>query len=85
MRPAIKDLLQLTDGRLFEEVAAGIRLIVEHAECLESTAVRLRAIDEHRAAAIVSELAKEESAKVIILVDLVRCPRNNQDGEVQDG
>ncbi|MDE2796497.1 MAG: hypothetical protein OXL34_16910 [Gemmatimonadota bacterium] len=30
----IKDLLQLTltDGRLSEEVAEGIRLIVEHAE-----------------------------------------------------
>ena len=80
MRPASKDLLQLADGRLFEEVAEGIRLIVEHAENLESTAVRLRAIDEHRAAAIVSALAREESAKVLILVDLVRCPRNKQDG-----
>ena len=81
MRPAIKDLLQLSDGRLFEEVATGIRLIVEHAESLESTAVRLRAIDEHRAATIVRALAKEESAKVLILLDLVRCPRNNQDGK----
>ena len=81
MRPAIKDLLQLSDGQLFEEVATGIRLIVEHAESLESTAVRLRAIDEHRAAAIVRALAKEESAKVLILVDLVRCPRNNQGGK----
>lgn len=80
MKAAIKDLLQLSDVRLFEEVAEGIRLIVEHAEDLESTAVRLRAINEHRAAAIVSGLAKEESAKVLVLVDLVRCPRNNQDG-----
>ena len=78
MRPAIKDLLQLSDGRLFQEVATGIRLIVEHAESLESTAVRLGTIDEHRAAAIVRALAKEESAKVLILLDLVRCPRNNQ-------
>ena len=46
-----------------------------------STAVRLRAIDEHRGAAIVRALAKEESAKVLILLDLVRCPRNNQDGK----
>ena len=80
MRPAIKDLLQLSDGRLFQEVATGIRLIVEHAESLESTAVRLGAIDEHRGAAIVRALAKEESAKVLMLLDLVRCPRNNQDG-----
>ena len=48
---------------------------------MESTAVRLRAIDEHRGAAIVRALAKEESAKVLILLDLVRCPRNNQDGK----
>ena len=81
MRPAIKDLLQLSDGRLFEEVATGIRLIVEHAESLESIAVRLIAIDEHRGATIVRALAKEESAKVLILVDLVRCPRNNQDAK----
>lgn len=74
------DLLQLTDARLFEEVAEGIPLIVEHAESLESTAVRLREIDEHRAAGIVSGLAKEESAKVLILLDLIRCPRNNQEG-----
>ena len=79
MRPAIKDLLQLPDDRLFEAVATGIRLIVNHAESLESTAVRLHAIDEHHAAAIVRALAKEESAKVLILLDLVRCPRNNQD------
>ena len=81
MRPAIKDLLQLKDGQLFEEVATGIRLVVEHAESLESTAVRLRAIDEHRAAAIVRALAKEESAKVLILLDLIRCSRNNQDAK----
>ena len=80
MRPAIKDLLQLSDGRLFEDVATGIRLIVEHAESLDSTAVRLRAIKEHRAAAIVRALAKEESAKVLILLDLVRCARSNHDG-----
>ena len=83
MRPAIRGLLRLSDVRLFEEVAEAIRLIVEHAEDLESTAVRLRAIDEHRAAAIVSGLAKEESAKVLVLVDLVRCPRNNQDGRTK--
>ena len=81
MRPAVKDLIQLSDGRLFEEVAKGIRLIVEHAESLESTVVRLRAIDEHRGTTIVRALAKEESAKVLILLDLVRCPRNNQDGK----
>ena len=81
MRTAIKDLLQLSDARLFEQVATGIRLVVEHAESLESIAVRLIAIDEHRGATIVRALAKEESAKVLILVDLIRCPRNDQDAK----
>ena len=80
MRPAIKDLLRLSDDRLFEEVATGIRYIIGHAERLESIAVRLIAIGEHRGAAIVRALAEEESAKVLILVDLVRCPRNDRDG-----
>ena len=80
MRPAIKDLLRLSDDRLFEEVATGIRYIIGHAEGLESIAVRLIAIGEHRGAAIVRALAEEESAKVLILVDLVRCPRNDRDG-----
>ena len=35
MRPAIKDLLRLSDDRLFEEVATGIRYIIGHAEGLE--------------------------------------------------
>ena len=74
MRPAIKDLLQLPDDRLFEEVATGIRLILENAESLEATAVRLTAIGEHRGAAIIRALATEESAKVNILIDLIRCP-----------
>ena len=81
MRPAIRDLLQLPEDRLFEEVATGIRYVVEHAESLEAMAVRLTAIGEHRGAAIVRALAKEESAKVLILVDLVRCPRSNREGK----
>ena len=60
MRPAIKDLLQLSDDRLFEEVATGIRYIIEHAERLESIAVRLIAIGEHRGAAIVRALDPPE-------------------------
>ena len=74
MRPAIRGLLQLPDDRLFEEVATGIRLILENAESLEATAVRLTAIGEHRGAAIIRALATEESAKVNILIDLIRCP-----------
>lgn len=80
MKPAIKELLQLSDSRLFDVVAEGIKLIVEHAEDLEATALRLTKIEEHYSAALVRALAREESAKALILVDLVRCPRDNQQG-----
>ena len=81
MRPAIRDLLQLSDDRLFEEVATGIRHILENAESLEATAVRLTTIGEHRGAAIIRALATEEAAKVHILFDLIRCPRNNHENK----
>ena len=79
MRGAILDLLQLSANRLFEELSEGIRHIVEHGEHLESMAVRLIKLGEHRGAGIVRALAEEESAKVLILIDLVRCPRTESD------
>ncbi len=76
MRPAISDLSQLPDHRLFEEIAVGIGLIIENAERLESIAQRLARMNEHRACGIVRSIAEEESAKVLILLDFVRCPRD---------
>lgn len=73
-RPAVDDLLQLSDDQLFEEVSVGITHIVDHARSLESLAVRLVEMGEGRGAAVIRGLANEESAKVLILVDLVRCP-----------
>ena len=81
MRPAIKDLLQLPDEKLFEEVSEGIRCIIDNAESLLAASDRLDANREHRSAAILHAIATEESAKVLILIDLVRCPRCNQEGK----
>lgn len=78
MERAITDLLQFSDNRLFEEIARGVDLIVANAESLESMAVRFVKLGEHRAAGIARALAAEESAKVLILVDVVRCPPDEQ-------
>ena len=76
MRPAIRDLAQLSDEHLFQEISEGISHIVENARSLEKTGRRLHEIKECRAAKIFRGLAEEESAKVFILLDAVRCPRD---------
>lgn len=83
MRSAIKDLAQLPDRRLFEEIAIGIRHIVENAESLESVAVRLAKMKEHRACGIIRSLVEEEAAKVLILLDVVRCPKGERNGRTR--
>ena len=74
MRRAIGDLVQLPDNRFFEEISKGIGHIVEYADSLDSLGGRLVDIGEYRGAKTVRSLAEEEAAKVLILVDAVRCP-----------
>ena len=74
MRRAIPDLVQLSDERLFEEVSKGVAHIVAYATHLDALARNLISNNEHRGATIIRALAKEEAAKVLILVDAVRCP-----------
>ena len=76
MRSAIKDLMQLSDSRLFEEVSEGISQIVENAVNLEDAASCLIQNEHYRNGKILSSFAEEEAAKVLVLVDVVRCPRN---------
>ena len=76
MERAIKDLCQLADAELFGEVATGISHIVNNANRLDSAAAKLSENDHRHAARIVGNLAEEEAAKGLILLDAVRCPRN---------
>ena len=76
MERAIKDLCQLRDADLFREVATGISHIVDSATRLDSAAHKLTEHDHHHAARIIGNLAEEEAAKGLILLDAVRCPRN---------
>ena len=74
MRRAILDLVQLSDSRFVEEISKGIGHIVEYVDSLDSVALRLIDMGEHRGASTVRALAEEEGAKVFILIDAVRCP-----------
>ena len=78
MERAIKDLCQFRDARLFEEVATGIQHIVEVTHRLDAAAHKLSSGEKHHAARIMGNLAEEEAAKALILMDAVRCPPERQ-------
>ena len=79
MERAIKDLCQLSDADLFKEVTIGIGHIVEVVGRLDAAARKASKGGDHHPARIFRNLAEEEAAKVLILVDTVRCPRDNQE------
>ena len=76
MKRAAYDLANFPDERLFRQLAEGIPLIVENAVSLDETAQRLHRQADFRASEIFRGFAEEEAAKVLILIDLVRCPRD---------
>ena len=78
MKSAVLDLAGLSDDRLFEEMADGIPLIVANAENLEKVARGLFDAREYQASEIMRGFAEEEAAKVLILLDAVRCPTGSR-------
>lgn len=78
MERAIKGLGSTPDKEFFKEVAAGIELILENVERFDAAAHKLTNAGDHHPARILGNLAEEEAAKVLILMDAVRCPRNKQ-------
>ncbi len=73
---AIKDLCQLSDVDLFAEIAVGIGHVIDSVNELETAARKLYEIGHNHPGRVLGELAAEEAAKVLILVDVVRCPSN---------
>ncbi len=74
MERAIKDLCQFSDTKLFQEVATGIGHIIDAVNELDSAKHKLLNAEHFHPARIIANLATEEAAKVLILVDAVRCP-----------
>jgi len=64
----------MSDSQLFEQVSKGIALIVENANRLDENARFVSEGKEWRAGEILRGVAREESAKILILLDVVRCP-----------
>lgn len=77
MKRAIRNLEQLSDIDLFETLSEGMPLIVDNATSLDETAQRLYRDGEFRASEVMRGFADEEAAKVLILIDYVRCPRKS--------
>ncbi len=75
MKRAVSELANIPDSRLFEEVAEGIPLIVENAISLDEAAQTLHQEKQFRVSEIMHGFAEEEAAKVLILIDLIRCPK----------
>ena len=74
VRDHVVDIAGFAEPRMFAEISKGIPHIVESAEELEGASVQLFAAKEFRASDIVKGHAEEEAAKVLILLDSVRCP-----------
>jgi AbiV family abortive infection protein len=72
---AVRDLIQKSDSELFAELEQGLRLCHENAERTMSDVAVIAAQKRHRAATILQNVANEEAAKALILLDVVRCPR----------
>lgn len=75
-RKAIQDLVQLSDSELFEKLELGIKLCVDNAQRIEADAALLFEHKRERGARILRMAAQEEAAKVLILLDAARCPRD---------
>ena len=73
---AIKDLSQLPDAELFEEIATGAELCAANARQIQLDSLKLDELNRTAGAKILRLAAEEEAAKVLILIDAVRCPRN---------
>ena len=75
----IARLNSLSPEDFFSEVANGMTLLVENAQTYLHSANALCLHAPGRTVAHLRSVAEEEAAKVLILLDAVRCPRANQE------
>ena len=78
---AIQDLAQLADDSLFVEIEAGGALCVSNARRIQNDALALDGLEHPAGAEILRLAAEEEAAKVLILLDAVRCPRTERQAD----
>src|SRR5262245_35700558 len=82
MKRAIKELAKLGDPKFFDEIATGLQLIADVVKRIDDTAIRLcndsftsiLTPEVNYPGTILSAVGEEEAAKILILIDSVRCP-----------
>lgn len=72
---AVHELADLADPEFFAELETGIGLCVTNATRIMADVAALAKEGRYQAAKILQNVANEETAKAIILLDAVRCPR----------
>jgi len=73
-RPSHKDLLQLSRAGFLDALSEGIPLIFGNTIALWREANEISQIGSRRAVGILQALAEEEAAKILLLIDCLRCP-----------
>ena len=76
---ALKRLMQLTQPQRLDRLAEGLGLIAEHVEKLRGDVVYLGEAGRTRGLAVLSAQSEEEAAKALILLDLVRMDRRDNE------
>lgn len=76
---AIKDLCQLSQDSFMIEVSKGLDLILRNADNLINDAkLLLQNNSDDNGVWILRGIAEEEAAKILILIDAVRCPQDHE-------
>jgi hypothetical protein len=77
--PAHGDLMQLSNDDFVGAASEGLALIWENASRLWTEAREFSALGSKRGVGILKSFAEEEAAKALLLLDALRCPRNQLD------
>jgi len=75
---AVQDLAKLHEKEFFDEISEDLSLVADNAIRINHDAQVLFNNKQMRGARVLSVFAEEESAKFLILLDAVRCPRTPQ-------
>lgn len=71
---------EMAQSERLDFIAEGLTIILSSARGFWSAAEKL--VDNPREASVLEGFAEEESAKALILLDLVRCPPSKVDGRI---
>lgn len=77
-RPSHMDLCQLSADSFLDALSEGLPLIYSNVHMLWTEANEISRIGKRRAVGILQGFAEEEAAKILLLIDCLRCPLNRR-------